>query len=139
MTYRSAVTYEARARTRRCQLEGCDDEALTAHLYCARHAVTPEGVAFYHEVRAAAAAMRELEETGSNDTARQEAAEQFGKRVKRGKFNGLLDKALGRIIDEAAQNEAFNLELGALRFAITRTLSEETDPHRMSLSVARLA
>lgn len=139
MTYRPANIYPARERTRRCQVDDCDGEALTAHLYCGRHATTPEGVAFYHEVQAAAAAMRDLEDAGSDEIARRERAEQFGRRIKRGKFTGLLDKAMTSIIEEAAEREEFDLERGALRFAIARTLTEETDAHRMSLSVARLA
>ena len=33
----------------------------------------------------------------------------------------------------------YKLELGALRFAIARTISEEPDAHKMSLAIARLA
>ena len=136
MSYRP----EARRFNRQCQMDGCADAALHSHLFCQRHAITPEGVAFYHEVQAAARALNTLDDIGSEDeAARRERAEQFGRRVKRGKFNGLLDKAMTSIIEEAAEREAFDLELGALRFALTRTLTEETDAHRMSLSVARLA
>ena len=139
MSYRPATTYPSRARTPRCEMAECDGEALTAHLFCGRHATTPEGVAFYHEVQAAAAAMRDLEDAGSDDVARRERAEQFGRRVKRGKFSGLLDKAMTSIIEEAAEREEFDLERGALRLGNAPQTIRLTDNPRDRLKETSLA
>ena len=63
----------------------------------------------------------------------------FARRVKRGDFAKLLDAATSKVLTQAATDRSYQLELGALRFAIARTISEEADAHKMSLAIARLA
>jgi hypothetical protein len=127
---------------RTCQYADCENAALTAHLFCERHAVTPEGVSYYREIQAAAAALLDSEYTDSaeNETVlRRENAALFTQRLKQGKFNKLLDAAVSKILDQAAATKSYDLEVGALRYAMTRTIAEETDVHRLSLAIARLA
>lgn len=126
-------------RVRRCQAEGCFDAAITAHIFCGRHALSAEGVAFHKEVQMAAAYLNAHEEAPTEEeVARQQKADRFARRVKRGDFTKLLDAATSRILQQAAAAQSYQLELGALRYAIARTITEETDSHRMSLSIARL-
>ena len=81
-------------RVRRCQAEGCFDAAITAHIFCGRHAVSAEGVAFHKEMQMAASYLNAHEEAPTeDDLARREAADRFQRRVKRGDFNRLLDAA----------------------------------------------
>lgn len=127
---------------RTCQFDGCENPALTAHLFCNRHAVTPEGVSYYREIQAAAAALLDTEysESTENDTLlRRENAERFTQRLKQGKFNKLLDATVSKVLQQAASEKSYHLEIGALRYAIARTIAEETDVHRLSLAIARLA
>ena len=121
-------------------MEGCDERAISAHIYCGRHVVSAEGVAFNKEIQAAATYLNAHEEAPTEvELERQQARERFQKRMQRGDFNQLLDATTGKILEQAAEVKAYQLEVGALRFAIARTISEETDAHRMSLSIARLA
>ena len=127
-------------KVRKCQMEGCFEAAISAHIFCGRHAVSAEGIAFHKEIQAAAQYLLANEEAPSEaELARQRRTETFARRVKRGDFTKLLDGATSRVLAQAATDRSYQLELGALRFAIARTISEEEDAHRMSLAIARLA
>ena len=127
-------------RVRQCQMNGCYDAALTGQIFCNRHVMSPEGVRFHKEVQAIATWLVAHEEAPTvEDVERQKLRERFQRRVERGDFNTLLDAATGTILAQAAAQRHHQLELGALRFAIARTISEERDAHRMSLAVARLS
>jgi hypothetical protein len=127
-------------KVRKCQMDGCPDKAISAHIFCGRHAVSAEGVAFHKEIQAAATYLNAHEEAPTeDDLSRREAMDRFQRRVKRGDFTKLLDAATSKVLEQAAADRSYGLELGALRFAIARTLSEEQDAHRMSLAIARLA
>ena len=128
------------SRVRKCQMEGCFEAAISAHIFCGRHAVSAEGIAFHKEIQAAAQYLLANEEAPSEaELARQRRTETFARRVKRGEFGKLLDAATSKVLAQAATDRTYQLELGALRFAIARTISEEEDAHRMSLAIARLA
>ena len=134
------MTTSRPSRIRTCQMEGCVDAALTAHIFCGRHAVSAEGIAFRKEIQAAARYLNAQEEAPTEaEVERQRRMETFARRVKRGDFTRLLDAATSTVLAQAAAEHTYQLELGALRFAIARTLSEEPDAHKMSLAIARLA
>jgi hypothetical protein len=128
------------ARVRRCQAEGCFAAAMRGHIFCDRHIVSAEGISFNKEIQALATYLNAHEEAPTeDDLARREAMDRFQRRVKRGDFTKLLDASTSKVLAQAAADRTYGLELGALRFAIARTLSEEQDAHRMSLAIARLA
>jgi hypothetical protein len=125
------------ARTRRCQYADCSNTAITAHIFCAKHATCSEGVEFHHEMQMAAAYLAAQDEAPTEDeVVRRERQDRFARRVKRGDFGKLLDAATSKVLQQAATDRTYQLELGALRFAIARTISEEEDAHRMSLAIA---
>jgi hypothetical protein len=136
--YRQLLKSKEPFIARTCQHPGCENAALTAHLFCERHATTPEGVSYYREIQAAAAALLDTEytdATGNDALLRRENAERFTQRLKQGKFTRLLDATVTKVLQQAAAEKSYQLEIGALRYAI----AEETDVHRLSLAIARLA
>jgi hypothetical protein len=140
--YRQLLKSKEPFIARTCQYHGCESAALTAHLFCERHATTEEGVSYYREIQAAAAALLDTEYTDAteNDTLlKRENAERFAQRLKQGKFTRLLDATVSKVLQQAASEKSYQLEIGALRYAIARTIAEETDVHRQSLAIARLA
>jgi hypothetical protein len=97
-------------------MEGCFEAAISAHIFCGRHAVSAEGIAFHKEIQAAAQYLLATEEAPSEaELARQERATTFARRVKRGDFAKLLDGATARVLSQAASERTYQLELGALR------------------------
>ena len=55
-----------------------------------------------------------------------------------GDYDGLLDPALWRLLDVAAESTGFGREIGALRFAMARLLAEEEDPRHLATHLARV-
>jgi hypothetical protein len=97
-------------------MEGCQNAALTAHIFCGPHAVSAEGIAFHQEVQAAAAYLNAHEEAPTEDEVERRAArDRFARRVKRGDFTKLLDAATSKVLTQAAADRSYGLELGALR------------------------
>ena len=68
-------------RVRTCQMEGCFEAAISAHIFCGRHAVSAEGIAFNKEIQAAAQYLLATEEAPSEaDLARQQRTATFARR-----------------------------------------------------------
>jgi hypothetical protein len=103
-------------RVRQCQMDGCFEAALTAHIFCGRHVVSAEGIAFNKEIQATAQYLLANEEAPTEaEMARRERSETFARRVKRGDFAKLLDAATSKVLTQAATARSYQLELGALR------------------------
>jgi len=127
-------------RVRVCRYAGCERAAIKGHGYCQGHAVSPEAVAFWRELKAATTYFQLGQQSIPSDiTIKREFYHRFQRKVERGEFNHLLDGTMTKIIIEAAQAQTRTLELGAMRVAIMRLLAEEIDPTRMAFGIARLS
>jgi len=82
---------------------------------------------------------REDEETPERDERRKRAVERLRLAVATGDYDGLLDPALWRLLDAAAETAGFGREIGALRFAMARLLAEEEDPRQLATHLSRVA
>ena len=70
---------------------------------------------------------------------RTEQRERFQENLARGKYSELLDRSIQSVIEEAAAIQGIEQELGAVRFALAKVVSEVEDPNQLATSVARLA
>ena len=81
-------------------------------------------------------------ETGDVDAGREAARTAAQQRLRQaiagGDYDGLLDPALWRLFDAAAETTGFGREIGALRFAMARLLAEEEDPRQLATQLARV-
>jgi hypothetical protein len=62
----------------------------------------------------------------------------FRDRLVSGRFSAILGRALRRTLRDAAADAGLDAEVGALRLALARLLTEERDPSRLAAGVARL-
>ena len=62
----------------------------------------------------------------------------FRARLESGRFNTVLGHALRRTIRDAATDPGLDAEVGALRLALARLLTEERDPSKLAAGVSRL-
>lgn len=67
-----------------------------------------------------------------------ELKSQFRERLERGQYDGLLDPSLRAVLREGAAIRGVNEELGAIRFALAKLLTEEGDAGKLAAGVARL-
>lgn len=70
--------------------------------------------------------------------ARTAARQRLRQAIAGGDYDGLLDPALWRLFDTAAEATGFGREIGALRFAMARLLAEEEDPRQLATQLARV-
>jgi hypothetical protein len=63
---------------------------------------------------------------------------EFRARVATGDYGNVLGRGLGRALREAARDPGLETEIGFVRLALLRLLSEESDPTRLASGVARL-
>ena len=125
---------------RECRFPGCRRKSARGHAFCPQHGVSPEAVAYYQELRQASAYFdMALQSLDPDKAERAEAYHRFRRRAQRGDFATLFDKPTRALVEQAAALPAHQLEIGALRYALARAVSEETDPARLGLTVARLA
>jgi hypothetical protein len=68
----------------------------------------------------------------------QDALSAFRARLASGRFSTVLGAPLRRTIRDAATDPGLDAEVGALRLALARLLTEERDPSRLAAGVARL-
>lgn len=64
--------------------------------------------------------------------------EQFRERVRAGRYGDLLDGSMRDVLREGAAIRGLDEELGAIRFALAKLLSEEQDANKLAVGVARL-
>jgi hypothetical protein len=62
----------------------------------------------------------------------------FRQRLASGRFTAVLGRALRRTLRDAAAEAGLDAEVGAVRLALARLLTEERDPSRLAAAVARL-
>ena len=70
---------------------------------------------------------------------RAEQRQRFQERLAEGGYRALLDPPVQLVIEEAAAIQGIAQELGAVRFALAKVVSEVQDPNQLASSVARLA
>jgi hypothetical protein len=64
--------------------------------------------------------------------------ERFRERVEQGRYDGLLDSSVRKVLREGAAIRGVDEELGAIRFALAKLLAEEPDASKLASGVARL-
>ena len=62
----------------------------------------------------------------------------FRKRLEAGNYDAILGLGLRRTLRGAAADSGLEAETGALRLALVRLLTDESDPSRLAAGVARL-
>jgi hypothetical protein len=63
----------------------------------------------------------------------------FRKRLNAGNYHALMGLGLRRTLSDAAADTSLEVEVGALRLALSRLLIEEPDPSRLAAGTARIA
>ena len=62
----------------------------------------------------------------------------FRERLARGEYRGLFEPPLGEVLSQAAAEQGLADEVGAVRVALARLLTEEEDASKLAVGVARL-
>lgn len=119
---------------RTCLIPGCTRRTRSGSLTCRPHRRTSAARDWNATVRRATEDVDHAVEDGVDS----EAAHEFRRRVAHGEYETLFDTALARIISQAAAQKGLDDEIGAVRYALARLLSEEQDPRQLALGVARL-
>src|SRR5947209_8363960 len=66
-------------------------------------------------------------------------AADFRDRIEAGEYRHLLGDALNSVIQQAAEAQGLDEEIGMLRVVLARLLIEEEDPARLAANAARIA
>ena len=136
------ATRDERTGGRRCLATGCERRGRSGHALCTDH----ERGAYGRELEAAVGRMARrvgaafAAADGDEGPGVQRRAAEFGRRLARGEYRGLLDDHLRTVMKQAAAKQGVLEEIGALRVVLARLLSaEHEDPLRLAHGVARVA
>lgn len=106
------------ARTR-CSARECGRFAVAGHLVCSRHMAHPALI---------------------EPPAQPSPADRYAAKLAAAEsYRDLIGPKLSRLMREAAEEQSLTDEIGMLRIAMTRVMSEEHDPARLASAVSRLA
>jgi len=121
---------------RRCAVAGCGRFVGKGKVVCPDHGRGGEGRAVSGAIGRLA---RGIEDAAAAGAGLGEGRARFARAVARGEFGELFGGRLREVLAGAAAERGLTEELGALRVALVRLLSEEEDAGKLALGVARLA
>lgn len=129
---------EMAKRGRMCVVPECGRRVTPGALVCADHRETALGKELGREVAALSASVTALEkaEWGSE---KREAARSFRQEVMRGEYAALFSSKFDEMLAESGKEHDLTEEIGMLRIAMRRVLTEEEEPARMAHGLAKLS
>jgi hypothetical protein len=119
-------------------MEGCERRARAGQLVCKDHADSALGRSVSREVVKLEREVRALMVAESQED-RLKAALRFRQRVERRDFAALFSGKFKALMEQAATENDFTAELGALRLAVVRLVLEEPDPTKMAIALSKVA
>lgn len=123
---------------RRCRVEGCEQWAKRGSLYCTVHAQSAVGQEARRELRDLLRELDKLSEV-SDARLRRRAAIRFQRKLEAGRYALLFSQDLRDLEVERRRNAALGTELGGLRLALFRALTEIEDPGEMAKVIVRVS
>lgn len=123
---------------RTCALEGCGRRAKAGSPFCQAHAQSAVGRAARRELQDL---LREIERMGqvTEPKLRRRAELRFTRKLASGRYPVLFSQELGELQEERRRNAELGVELGGLRLALFRALSEIDDPSEMARTIVRVS
>lgn len=124
-------------RGRLCVVPECGRRVAPGALVCAEHRATALGKELGREVAVLASSVMMLEQA-EDELAKREAARTFRQEVMRGEYAALFSAKFHEMLHVAGEEESLKGEIGMLRVAMARVLTEEVNPSRMAHALAKL-
>lgn len=121
-----------------CRMEGCAQWAKRGSMYCVAHTQSAVGRAAKRELRDLVDEIEKLGEI-SDPKLRRRAEIRFSRKVESGRYALLFSGDLRELEEERRRNTTLGTELGGLRQALFRALTEIDDPSEMAKVVVRLS
>ena len=125
-------------RGRECVAPGCERRAEPGTVVCIDHRWTALGSETEREVRLMT---QRLTAMGRLETAeaRQETARAFRQQVVRGEYAAVFSSKFEKMLEESGKEHDLTGEIGMLRIAMRRVLTEEEEPAKMAHGLAKLS
>jgi hypothetical protein len=116
----------------------CERQVTPGALVCAEHRQSALGKELGREVALLTQQMTTLERA-EQESGKREAARVFRQQVMRGEYAALFSSKLQDMLQAAGEEESLKGEIGILRVAMVRVLTEEEHPSRMAHALAKLS
>lgn len=125
-------------RGRMCVVPECERQVSAGALVCGEHRETALGKELGREVAVLANQMRTLQRA-EHESDQREAARAFRQQVLRGEYAALFSGKFHEMVQTAGEEPSMQGEIGMLRQAMVRVLTEEENPSRMAHALAKLS
>lgn len=125
-------------RGRQCVVPECERQVTPGALVCAEHRQTALGKELGREVALLTQQVTTLERA-EQEGEKREAARIFRQQVLRGEYAALFSSKFHEMLQAAGENESLKGEIGMLRVAMVRVMTEEENPSRMAHALAKLS
>lgn len=125
-------------RGRGCVVAGCKRTAAVGSVVCAEHRDTALGEQTDREIMMMTQRLAAMARYEDQDEKRA-AIRQFRRQVMRGDYAALFSTEMMRALDKEGSGYGLRQEIGMMRLAMLRLLTEEDDPSRMAHGMARLS
>ncbi|HET9659124.1 MAG TPA: hypothetical protein VFP05_02265 [Thermomicrobiales bacterium] len=125
-------------RGRLCVVPECGRHVTPGALVCAEHRETALGRELGREVAALTASITTLERADQEHEKR-EAARNFRQEVMRGQYAALFSSTFDAMLADSGKEHDLTEEIGMLKIAMRRVLTEEEQPTRMAHGLAKLS
>ena len=125
-------------RGRMCVVPECGRRVAPGALVCADHRETALGKELGREVAALSASIATLEKA-EQGIEKREAARSFRQEVMRGEYAALFSSKFDEMLADSGTEHDLTGEIGMLRIAMRRVLTEEEEPSKMAHGLAKLS
>ncbi len=125
-------------RGRMCVVPACERQVTPGALVCAEHRQTALGKELGREVALLSQQVTTLERA-EQEGEKREAARVFRQQVLRGEYAALFSWKFHEMLQSAGEEESLKGEIGMLRVAMVRVMTEEENPSRMAHALAKLS
>lgn len=125
-------------RGRACVAPGCERRAAPGSVVCAEHRWTALGAETDREIVQLTQRFEAMSRVEDAE-ARREAVSTFRTQLERGEYAALKSAQMLQMLDESGGELDLTREIGMLRIAMLRVLSEEEQPSRMAHALAKLS
>jgi hypothetical protein len=124
-------------RGRQCVVPECGRQVTPGALVCAEHRQTALGKELGREVAVLTQQVTALEKA-EQEGEKREAARVFRQQVMRGEYAALFSSKFHEMLQTAGEGQSLQGEIGMLRVAMARVMTEEENPTRMAHALAKL-
>jgi hypothetical protein len=125
-------------RGRRCVVPECERQVTPGALVCAEHRQSALGKELGREVALLSQQVTTLERA-EQEGEKREAARVFRQQVLRGEYAALFSSKFHEMLQTAGEGQSLQGEIGMLRVAMARVMTEEENPARMAHALAKLS